>query len=665
LGSADTGGRRAPLINQDFVVDLEGGVLTQVGRLAGTWGSAPAALISYTWLEELHVVTTTGAGVLSSTDVELTVNEVALWAPDAQVDRFNLFNNYGHLINRFEPSTEQYREFIRGVFQLYVLGPTLERIESALNVIARFPVIRDDDEVLTDFDTSDPTLQVVVTRRPNGDTVRYEFPASLTMRDDVQDSANFEILTFESFEPLSLAFIVSDSVQDPAWWTDIIIPGELMPNESLGRRRTIPVMIDNIVDPPDLARIGDPGFFVGADDEGIIPPYIATSPAKRRKMANVVMERFLQHNIFFVRFDQTLNTVLSPSFLSDLTALILVAKPAYKFLFLEPFQEFEDTMLINEPVFDIGVTVTLEDTMAVGEDTLTVQSMTYNVGDVWRFNTLVTGEALATADGATVPNSGSPISLANTNLIGKDISGPSPLQEDVDYTMDYKAGEVTPKTVWPAGSYTIDYRNLVITAQASKDASLGDTDYVIGGQDPEKIRVRREFFTGGSITSEGVQAKALTAPQSPFTQSLHPGQFIDILEPLSHEGRYKIVRVIGNDKAVLDDPTLATVSNVIWKFPSEEPSDGTISGGSPQRTLTTASGMFLARHVGRYVRIADAANSVNNGRHRISIVTAPYQVTLENATGVNFVAEAGLHWRMEGSQLQMDLVERPLQIAVT
>lgn len=666
LGDSNTGGRRAPVIDTDFVVDYENGTVLQVGRLAGTWGASPAALISYTWLEELYVRTGTGAGVLTRGDTEISVNEVAMWAPDAQVDRFNLYNNYGYLINRFAPSSEQYREFIRGVFQLYILGPTLERIESALNVIAQFPVVRDDGEVLSTFDTSDPTVNVVVTRRPNGDIARYEFPTTLALRDDVQDPANFGVLTFESFEPLSLAFIVSDYVQDPAWWTDIVVPAELMPSESLGRRRAVPSLFDNIVNPTDAGRVGDPGFFVGADDEGIVPPFIATHPAKRRKMANVVFETFLKYNVFFVRFDPTTSMVLTPEFLSDLMELILIAKPGYKFLFLEPFQQFEDIMLIEEDL-EVGVGLLLGDTMAVGENTLTVQSMTWNVGDVWRYAALVMGEALAVANGIVIPNGGAPINLVGANLLGKDINGPSPLQEDVDYAIDYEAGTVTPKTIWPAGAYTIDYRKLVLTPQGSKDPSLGDTDFVIGGPDPQKTHTRREPIKNSSIGSSGLHARTLVSSvANTFSSALHVGQHIHVLEPLSHAGRYKIERVINGTTSVLDNSLLTPVGNVVWTFPSEEPSDGVLVGsGTAVTSLTTPSGMFLPRHVGRYVRIADATNSVNNGRHRIQAVISPSQITVVNATGGVFIGESGIHWRMEGTQAQMDLVERPLQIAIS
>jgi hypothetical protein len=559
VGDAYTGGRRRPIEDTDYTVNSETGLILQIGRHAGTWGVSPQAYFNYSWYLEIKVVTA-GAGVLDDSDTVVSVNETAMWAPDVLVDRFNLYNNYGYLINRFDASSETYREFIRGVFQLYILGPTLERLESALNVIAGFPVVRDDDELLKGYDgTSDPDYNIVTTLRPNGDTATYQYPKTLNLRSDVQNPANVDVLTFESFEPLTLAFQTSDHVQDPSWWTNLVIPKALMPNESTGRRRTVSALIENIIGAWDGPRIGDPGFFIGADDEGNVPPWgqnlqllrtyvvdgfdeifaatkqfqiinagftaadkgnwirvtgsIAgndgdyqidtvlspflvivnqapaanetsmptaiyfedTTPAKRRKMANVVMERFLRWNIFFVRFDETVIDVLDADFIDDLLELILVAKPGYRYMFIEPLNRFEDTMLLTEDVLDIIGHADLADAMVLGEDALTLQTFSWDIGDYWRFRPAVIDQALVVADGIGVPNGGGAIALGEDHIITKFLKvggAHAKTQEDVDYDIDYKLGTLTPKTVWPAGIYTIDFRSVLVTPSvASFDPS--------------------------------------------------------------------------------------------------------------------------------------------------------------------------------------------------
>jgi hypothetical protein len=757
IGDVYTGGRRRPVEGLDYTVNIDTGVITQIGRHAGTWGQSPPAYISYYWYLEVLSVTA-GAGVLDSTDTEVMVNETAMWAPDVLVDRFNLYNNYGYLINRFEPSSETYREFIRGVFQLYILGPTLERLESALNVIAGFPVIRDDDDVLQNYDTtSDPDYNIVTTLRPNGDTATYQYPKSLALRADVQNPANYGVLTFESFEPLTLAFQVSDHVQDPSWWTDIIIPRALMPKESTQRRRILGALIENIIGAWDNPRIGDPGFIIGADDEGNIPTwkqdlqldrlvathvsdqifaatrvirlgnggftaadegywvrisnssngnngdykigtvisgtdvlvtsalqadegtgflaatdgvyYEDTTPALRRKMSNVVMERFLRWNIFFVRFDATLIDVIDPDFIDDLIELILVAKPGYRYMYTEPFNRLEDVMLITEDAVDIDGRAVMEDAMVLGEDALTLQSFSWDIGDNWRFRTPVTGQALVVADGISIPNGGAAIVLGEDRIITKflKVGGVyTAIREDEDYDFDYTNGTLTPTTVWPAGTYTIDFHSVRLTG--TPNVALGDTPFIIGGLDPTRVRNRREHIQGCSITTVG-GAKILTLPDVStdlsiglqLSATLHNDAYIQVYGPASMRGRHRILRVSSSLQAVLYPDNVVNATDVEWAFPSEEPTDGEIFDVGSGPTFESPSAIFRTRHLGRYIHIKDAVNGANNKRHKIIEVVSMSRVRL--AAGA--VPEADLHWRLEGTEQAMDIVERPLQITIT
>ena len=75
-----------------------------------------------------------------------TVREISFWAVDPRVDHYDLYYRFGHFFSSKKLSTEMYRMFIRGVMQLYLLGPAVQRLESALNVAAGLPVVRDDGE---------------------------------------------------------------------------------------------------------------------------------------------------------------------------------------------------------------------------------------------------------------------------------------------------------------------------------------------------------------------------------------------------------------------------------------------------------------------------------------------------------------------------------------
>ncbi|MHC4620921.1 MAG: hypothetical protein ACYTEQ_24510, partial [Planctomycetota bacterium] len=523
VGDQYTGGFREAVEDVDFILNYETGVVTQIGRLAGTWGiTGSVPHIDYRWYKEVlaetvqvdsdiggtvtdsinastatitldqptveaALATTTGflasahegeifrlsnstiaannrdylitevvntftikvypspaanvtedfmstgdgvhtQGTLASMDeddTEVQVTEVAFWAPDVEVDQFHLYNNYGYLIDRFAPSSETYREFIRGVFQLYMLGPTLERIESALNVISNLPVIRDDDEFMDEYDnTSDVLLDFVRTIRIDGSIAEYEFPKGTPMRADVTAyvSGTSDEIRFAAFEPLTTMFTVTDYVQDPTWWESIVIPAALMPTESAARRTTVPVLYENTIGQVDDPRIGDPGLFIGADDEGVVPAYGDAAPAKRRKMANVVMNTFLKANMFFVSFDADINDILSPDFVEDLRELVLIAKPGYKMVYVEPAQAFVDIIKVTEE-FGIHVTLFMSDAMVLGDQGLTIQSGSWNIGDVWRRATPTLAIPLTVADGITVP---APTNLGVTNIISARLRGVPP-----------------------------------------------------------------------------------------------------------------------------------------------------------------------------------------------------------------------------------------------
>lgn len=85
-------------------------------------------------------------------DVQRTEPLAALWLVDALVDNDALWANFGYLLDYKKPTSEQYRIFLKGVSQLFLLGPALERFESAMNAMAGYPVVRDDGELLLGYD---------------------------------------------------------------------------------------------------------------------------------------------------------------------------------------------------------------------------------------------------------------------------------------------------------------------------------------------------------------------------------------------------------------------------------------------------------------------------------------------------------------------------------
>lgn len=660
VGNSYNGGYHTVQEGVEYSADYETGRITQIGRFAGQWGLSPLEManVAYSWLRELTAVRTTG--VLTTSPTTLPVREVALWAPDAKVDKYHLYNNYGQYINRFAPSSETYRSFIRGIFQLYVLGPTMQHIEAALNVIAGLPVARDDGEYLLAYDAiSDPTLKQVTTQRIDGTEYTYKFDVHVPVRTDI---VNWTIgdaqITFEAFEPLTTMFSVTDYVQDPTWWESIIIPQALLPEESSERRTTLPLLYENKLGAIDDPHIGDPGFFVGADDEGVVPPFIGTTPAKRRKMANVVMNTFLKQHMFFVSFDPSITEIVTPDFVQDLRELVLIAKPGYCLAYIEPASNFIDTLVMLDPPVQIDVTWDETDAIIIG-NSLHLESGTWPIGRVFHQGSIVAGATLLVADGVSVP---APVSVA-PYLSGFHVTPPVGTVgfygEPRDYVLDRYAGVLTPLTVWPAGTYLVDYRPLVVSPSTSKDPSLGDTDFLIGGLNPIAGHCQVEAYKDGALRNLGNEVQ-FDAADPIFLTGLHEGVRITVREPVGILP-FGVLNVLNAYTVRIDNLELPTTPALLWSFFSREPYDGQLVSQSDGWHLRTPSGMFQHFHKEQHLQIKDATVSagLNNGYWRILDVFSPSEVLL---SGIH-VAETGLHWRLMGGG-NMGIVEQPLQIRV-
>jgi hypothetical protein len=306
-------------------------------------------------------------GTFETSNVTAFIQETSFWAPDALVDRFHLYNTFGYLINRYEVSSESYRSLIRGIFQLFMLGPTLERFESAINIIAGFPTVRDDGEILLDYVTgstqsgSDGVLdgttrtfsaasaaftqeseygyiyistglnenklykiiavlsstQVLLDSTITTDSAvawefsstgqhtvttsrqAYTFARTVPLRSVVTDPANVGVKVFRAFEVLTDVFSVTDYVETPDWWTRVQIPQELWEGEDALRRQSTPVLFENVIGPADDGRIGDPGFFIGADSLGFVPPAMVKYPGSNNGVLTGDILYPFSNNVYF------------------------------------------------------------------------------------------------------------------------------------------------------------------------------------------------------------------------------------------------------------------------------------------------------------------------------------------------------------------------------
>lgn len=481
----------------DYVINYEHGKIVALTTWQGMVAGAGTFAIDYTWRKE--VIPGSGAsprlatsGVIASSTTTVKVVQMSAWAPDARVDRRTLANNFGALIGRAGDSSEPYRAFLAGIFQLYILGPVLQRVESALNVVLNLPVVRDDGEIYQSTDTSDPLVDRVLTTRPStGQTVTYEFPKGTPLRPDL--AAGLEL---ESFEPLTIAVAVTDYVQSPQWWHGEVIPRELFSGEppNVARRTASQSLVQHVVGASDEPEVGDPSLFVGASDDGDPTLFAPGHPIYRHRMAFVVMDRYMKAHTFSVKFNATaISAALGSSFaqsLVDLNELVLSAKPSHTYVFTTPGTSFRDEIQVTEIPLSFNHTVGSSgfgpDKVVFADDAPLVGAGVWSVGDYFKyelvaastaFPALATPVTLASAPGA--PRHGRLVLVSLAGTIGG-----RRLIENVDYSVNYATRQVTRLTAWDSTTVNVTFRQLNIGNLANAGAGVGDMALTVNNVDP-------------------------------------------------------------------------------------------------------------------------------------------------------------------------------------
>lgn len=153
---------------------------------------------------------------------------IALWALDALVDNDTLKDRYGVLFDIESASSEAYRTQLRGIWQLYVGGPTLSNMRTVLSAIVGLPVSLLDADTVVSVNTATAAGTVIVTERTS-----YAFSPALGVNPAITAGYVLDYL-----EPLTDVFTVTDYVDDPDWWEDQVIPQPLCPDLSIPQRRS-------------------------------------------------------------------------------------------------------------------------------------------------------------------------------------------------------------------------------------------------------------------------------------------------------------------------------------------------------------------------------------------------------------------------------------------
>lgn len=145
--------------------------------------------------------------------------QYALWAIDAKVDDQLLYNYYAKLID-INPtsSTDLFKNFVYGMYYLFVNGPNLETVKRGLNLVLGIPLARDVETVLEIKKYLNSDQWLVIT-----DLNSYLVPYGLEPSVEVDD-------LLEVGQELASWIEVKDYRNDGDWWLNFMLPAHLMPH---------------------------------------------------------------------------------------------------------------------------------------------------------------------------------------------------------------------------------------------------------------------------------------------------------------------------------------------------------------------------------------------------------------------------------------------------
>ena len=250
--------------------------------------------------------------------------EYAIWAIDAKVDDQVIYDYYAKLLD-INPTTssEAFKNFVYGMYYLYVNGPNLETMRRGLNIALGIPLARDVESVLEIRKYLNTDQWLVVT-----DLNSYLIPYGLEPSVAVD-----EVLTVG--QELAEWIEVKDYISDGEWWINFMLPSHLMPHI-----------------PPSIPGGG------GVNADAVPDRYMTEG-----SYADWVMRNYLKTHTFLVNV-KTISFKNLQSF-EQLAEVIRAVKPAYT----APIYVW--TVPITDEIINVIETLTYEMDICRCEDATT------------------------------------------------------------------------------------------------------------------------------------------------------------------------------------------------------------------------------------------------------------------------------------------------------
>lgn len=262
---------------------------------------------------------------------ETYLRELGVWAVDADVDDFRLFENFGYLYGDRRPSEDQYRAFIKGLSRLDLLGPTVANYEAALTVAAGMPLSVSEGETVLAV-TPSATATTVLT-----DKNTYVVPAGIPLRPEITVG-----VVLRAFTPITDAVKVLDHVRLPYWWDGLTLPRVLMPKVTERGRLVTTELFANRVGSDYKGAVGNPHVLIG--------------DKWHRTPAYSLVTDLLQYNMFGVKMHPALDN--PPGTLRRLQRLAVDARPsgAYAYVYPDAQSPTDSVWAYDDLVRDVDIT---------------------------------------------------------------------------------------------------------------------------------------------------------------------------------------------------------------------------------------------------------------------------------------------------------------------
>jgi hypothetical protein len=100
--------------------------------------------------------------VIIDRDLNELDEEIVLWFCDVDVEEYRIYEQYGYMFTNLKPSSEEYKQITKKLFELISLGPSLFTFKSYLSIISGSPIIRETEETVESIEDT-PEGKIIIT----------------------------------------------------------------------------------------------------------------------------------------------------------------------------------------------------------------------------------------------------------------------------------------------------------------------------------------------------------------------------------------------------------------------------------------------------------------------------------------------------------------------